>query len=543
MSELPVESGYEIDGSGVKSHSRRDWILACATCYTLLAVAMWTPQFRDDEGVYLVGMSVLSDNPVLREDFTWQGWQYHAMFNLIASPLSTVEPPIVRALLGRAIVWIGVIYCSARLAQSLGVEAWSFAIGFCLWVYAKQSIVAKEWIVGGVEAKTLSYTCVLVSLEFLVRWRPRVSAFFAGLAASLHPSVGAWCALGGLAALAWCYVRRHRTFVVREFVVAVVLFVCGSVPGFIPSVVHAFRSSSLTQSAGIEMVSVRNPDRLDPAFFLTPFAASHCVLVAIAGVAAGFLTFRRRDAETIVAFLVGLLLLFLSGIPARHFEMFSYLNMNPFRVWPVFALFFFFLAAVKLIVERIASGGLREWNGVRKAVFLGVSWVVLLEMSIHNMPSRPLGDAKRFITAWQHGSDDGFGRMANWIRENTPVDTVFIAPPWEARFWLLAERRHVVTIKLVAVGRFEEWHERLVDLLGEGGYKHASATPAGTKHYHELSTARLSELCQKYGASHYLTTNPRPDLHAKLIHSEDDYWLYRIDTVPMTRPADRSQEQ
>ena len=65
------------------------------------------------------------------------------------------------------------------------------------------------------------------------------------------------------------------------------------------------------------------------------------------------------------------------------------------------------------------------------------------------------------------GDDAGYRELAAWVRDNTPVDAIFLVPPDEESFRVHARRAIVVNFKGVPQlgGELPEWRDRLEKVL------------------------------------------------------------------------------
>lgn len=124
-----------------------------------------------------------------------------------------------------------------------------------------------------------------------------------------------------------------------------------------------------------------------------------------------------------------------------------------------------------------------------------------------------------------------WAEACHWIRDHTPPDAVFLAPPDHGDFRLLAERAQVVDFKGNTFWERDivEWKRRLDDLANSsdldcrGLGECRAALRAG---YASLREADFQRLGRKYGAAYALTETELPGLPR--VHSSGTFHLYRL---------------
>ena len=102
------------------------------------------------------------------------------------------------AWLGRVLTWFLLAWSWWRLSDGVTPQRWmpvlTASVFVCLMHYGH---FAGEWVVGGVEAKGISFALMLFSLGYVVRDRWTPAWLLAGISTSFHVLVGGWslCAL------------------------------------------------------------------------------------------------------------------------------------------------------------------------------------------------------------------------------------------------------------------------------------------------------------------------------------------------------------
>jgi hypothetical protein len=133
-----------------------------------------------------------------------------------------------------------------------------------------------------------------------------------------------------------------------------------------------------------------------------------------------------------------------------------------------------------------------------------------------------------FFGAFVMPQDDAeYRALCMWVGANTPSDAVFLVPPQESDFRLLARRAIVVNYKAVPQlgGELPEWRDRLCAVLDlqdlralPRGYRDTLA--AIGRRYATLSPDHLARVASRYDARFIVSTHPfDPGAKLKLIHS------------------------
>jgi len=129
------------------------------------------------------------------------------------------------------------------------------------------------------------------------------------------------------------------------------------------------------------------------------------------------------------------------------------------------------------------------------------------------------------------GETTSFEEAAEWIRNNTGRNDIFLASPCEGQFWITAERAMIVSFKS-APTYHEEWYTRMKQLnMGKDFSDVGSGICTELKeNYPKLTLIQLSSIKDRYGAQYYLVDREREDLSNYLIYSNRAYYLYDLRT-------------
>jgi hypothetical protein len=136
--------------------------------------------------------------------------------------------------------------------------------------------VSGEWLVGGVESKTVAYALAFAGWASLLERRVLPAAVGLGLAISFHPVVGGWCVIAtAMALIAGAFVDRRgiasgptATPSMATWVAAVLLLTVCALPGLVPAVQSLTAADPhVAARADFYQVGVRLKHHLDPQAF------------------------------------------------------------------------------------------------------------------------------------------------------------------------------------------------------------------------------------------------------------------------------------
>ncbi len=137
-------------------------------------------------------------------------------------------------------------------------------------------------------------------------------------------------------------------------------------------------------------------------------------------------------------------------------------------------------------------------------------------------------------TAFEYGlpdpARDPWVEACRWIRDHTPSDAVFVAPPDRANFRLFAERAQIVDFKGNTFWEdgIVEWKRRLEDLANTSDLDCHGIGPcrrALRAGYASLREADFERLSRKYGADYVVTEAELCSF--LLVHSNERFRVYR----------------
>jgi hypothetical protein len=430
----------------------------------------------------------------------------HWLFNRLFGFLATLLPIEILGWLGRIALWALTLKLLLRIGRLWKIPVWAAAVAIAFWLAIGQSLVADEWIVGGFEAKGISYVFLLSALYYFSLQRSVLPAVLLGIAFAFHPAIGLWSALaiGFALLLEKTNVKTLAKIVGLTSVIALI--------GIVPLVVEQFGRQPDSVESWRYIVLVRFPWHFDPYYF-----SRGATVLLLAMLAFNFAVFRRSDSFAIrflLKFQIVLAIFFLAAFVLRWFEMFEWLRFLPVRLFPVFTPLFF------------ASTVFRAWTLTKskRSKILIALFVFAIIFRLNPIAASFTAIQNTYVS-WTAASDD-FQKTSAWIAANTPNGAIVIQPPHRRDVWYLSRRATVATYAYQTFGRLDEWRERVADLTGNAaitdsqtGFQTVEAA------FNSLSTNQINEIRKKYAATYLVS---RAEYPFPVAFQTETYKIYRL---------------
>lgn len=416
----------------------------------------------------------------------------HFLYNHVVGLLGVALPLAALGWVGRVLVWALGVWAILRLARRLDVPRWGAVAGFAVWIGFGQSLVADSWMFMTLEAKTVAYPLLLLALERLVAGRPGVAGLLGGLAASLHPSVGLF---GGMALAAAALVARPPF---RAWGAFGGLAVVGALPGVLavlPTVGGGHADWTL-------LALTRMPFHLDPLSwpgsrmiglgFLLGFALLHAA------------TLGGRGWRIVAGFQVATALAFAAGIAIRVAGPVEWLQLFPFRLFPLLTPLLVLLALAHTVsrLDRVLAG-----PSSMRTTTTRVGLALLAALTLMSLPD-PVSPWVKRVSRLGRAPNEPPGLLAcyAWARDHTMPGSVGVAPPGlDARAWVTSERGYVVNTEFHIYDRFGEWRER-VEALGGPIPAHDAWRDDLLAHYVALSEDDVRAIADRWDVDFWISS-------------------------------------
>ncbi len=473
--------------------------LALAALLTLLTAveSALSGELLNNEALYLFAAWKWWRPEFLAHDWTFAvPWREHALFNATAGLPSLVLPFAAFKWLLRLAGWFAVYAALLGLLRRLAVPWWASAAGILLWQVGGEAFVGGEWVIGGAEAKVPAYAALCLALSAFLDRRPLRGGLLLGLCFSLHPAVGVGAGFGVAAAL-----LADRT-PWRALGTAAGAALVTALPGL--AATAGVRRGAGGADAWEFLVRARLPHHLDPARFAP---GGYLALAVFTGLMA--LAFRwrpTRESRMIAAFVAGTGALFLAGLVARAAGAWPFLQLYPFRAYP---LVLPMLVTPLLLAEAARRRGDPAGRGpVLAGLALALAVLLVQPARLPGLGPRrgarlvavPLTPAERYHLA----------RAAAWVADSAPPEAVVLVAPDSKRAFVDFRRALVVNWHAVRYDRFPEWRRRIEALAGPVPADGSVPAAAFARRFNAIPPDSMAALGVRYGATLVVTRATYP---------------------------------
>lgn len=472
-------------------NSINDWLFP-VVLFVFVLLLWGKPVPFSNEFPYLLRLVKEFQPEFLLNDWTFSApANEHWLFNRLFGLAATLLPVEILGWLGRIAVWAVTLKLLLRLGRLWEIPVWAAAAGIAVWLAAGQSLVADEWIIGGFEAKGISYVFLLAALYYFALQRAVLPAVLLGFTFAFHPAVGLWSALAvGLALLA--EKTQVKTLVKIAGLTSVIALL-----GIAPLVVEQFGRQPDSAESWRYIVLIRFPWHFDPFAF-----SKSATVLLLAMFAFNFAAFRRSESfvmRFLLQFQTGLAIFFLAAFVLRWFEMFEWLRFLPVRLFPVFTPLFF------------AFTVFRAWRLEKsKSSKLLIALFVCAALWRLNPAAASAAAIRNTYDSWTVAPDD-FQKTSAWIAENTPNGTIVVQPPHRREVWYLSKRATVASYAYQTFGRLDEWRERVGDLTANAAITDSQAGFQTVEDaYNRLHVNQIYDIRAKYGATYLVSRADYP---------------------------------
>jgi len=524
----------------------------------------------------------LGDTYLLQDFGTHNHLFYHLNFNYILAFLSKFLGLSHSFFLGQAMVAVLLYVSIARITRCLFEDRKILLVSFILlFLWGNLGLDGNVLWANRLEAQYISWPLTLFAVDFLLKERYNLSAFFAGLSFVFHFPLGLLTAaiIFPTMITSTLRMRGNPLRVVKAAFVYLLFFI----PVFFEHSHTLFHEDVNWGHSFIDYAAFRMPHHM--LFDARLFAAFLFFILLAAGSYASFKksgtsppAFLENHAKVLILSAITLGIGLLQYADFYQWKWGALCRLQPLRMSPLIALFgILYLSALLIRLIRHSSlwanilaillcfllgprfvGYLSmRQNWLYPAVTFTVvialivlrktqntqverSTVLLLIPLILMLISKGYIETNgglhlktpRFFYDMREEKNDPWVDACRWISSHAEKNALFITPPYLQGFTFYAGRKTIVEFKSGANYKKQaaEWRERLTDLSGGVPLANCSGFTCDDvmkKNYSLLDAPKIKSLAQKYGAA-YLVTDAGKTYPFKMLYKNASYTVYSL---------------
>jgi hypothetical protein len=507
-------------------------IIAVSIIWILITVEEFSFSFMGNETDILPSILQVANHAWLPNDWYLNLYtSYRQLFGLIFGRLIYEFGFVNGAYIGRLIVYLLLAIAFFFLFKSMHLRPW-YGILVVILFLSHQSLAAGEWVVYGLDAKTIAYAMVFLSFTLFLRKRYFLAYAFAGAAISFHVLVGIYALICILFAsvLNKSWRTDWRLYIKNIWPIFITGFfgIWAVIEQLLPV------KGVDVQRAWDIYVYYRIPQHVMPFTWTTVPWEAELAVATIFFLLVFFLS-GSKTIRFIAAFALGSVSLFIIGLIIFAFRDTQLLSYYWFR-FPDVMVPFMSLVLVVLLFNNYANGSLIK-NPIYQKLSQGLHIILRL------VPPIILGifiiilaqQTNRLHTSYADSLINNSGTILPafaWISSNTPNSAVVLVDPTEEDFYIYAQRAMFVSWKSSpqSAAAILEWYKRIslingnIDLVkGNSG----SSIREIHANYYKLEENQILQISSEYGINYYVGLADQK-LSFKRVYSDSIYAVYAM---------------
>ena len=458
----------------------------------LLGCLVWSYTPDVNEAHYLAKARHFWDRSFCRSDIFVTSYETHWAFYVTHGWLFREFGFQVGTWVGRVAAWLVISWGFVLLSRTFWDRAGvSLLVGGTVVLLNQNLNLAGEWFVGGVEGKCYAYGFGFAALAYWFRNKCPAALILMGLACAFHIVVGLWLILATV--LAWCGDRWMDASVAAErqplktqtLAWAICLAAVFFLIGFIPAIMQNAGASPAEITAATHAQSLW---RLAHHQLATEFQ-SWFLFLPLLGIWLFLAVSNRKDASRNLQRLNGVVagsLVIAGGGLVLGFAATAFRGSVKDLAAMLLTLYWFRLADVLVplgcvinalyFIDRLPKE-LRLWRSTVLFASGVLVWGVMSNLQENRIDPRS-GSAQQTVVLpsdpqkqqREIEAEINWVTTCRWIRNNTPVDALFVTPLNQQTFKWYAERAEVASRKDMPqdAKSILPWLERLSVLFSIG---------------------------------------------------------------------------
>lgn len=461
---------------------------------------------------------------------------YRRTFNLIMGPIISRFGHQFSAIFGRLLgylllaVAMYVFFRALRLRISLGIL-------ILLSYLTHQSLIAGEWIAGGVDTKTFAYCFALLSFSAFLSRHYLAGFLSAGAAMSFHVLIGLYamfCLAVAIALNHKAFWPDRRTFLTKSWTVLVTgIF---GIQAIVQQMLQNTNDINNIQAWKI-YVEYRVPHHVNPGAWVGErwkyeLLFDTCLFLLI------YLLGQGGAKRFLSAYALGGIILFAVGLTTYALGYTHLLRFYWFR-YPDTMIRLTSVVLIALLLNDVMNGqtplrlpvkthipGLQTW--LRRGLQVLAPSLAALTILISGFQLITTSRSPVWVT--RHGGENT-QTMFEWIKRNTPKDAVFLIDPMLDTFYIYAQRAMFVSFRHSPSSAVDilEWYDRII--LCNGGTAPKTSGLLSWKeiqpNFYHLDEGSIQQIAKAYGISYYIGKTGQP-LPFERVYRTGDLTLFKV---------------
>jgi hypothetical protein len=507
-------------------------IIAVSIIWILITVEEFSFSFFGNETDILPSILQVANHAWLPNDWYLNLYTgYRQLFGLIFGQLINGFGFVNGAYIGRLIVYLLLAIAIFFLFKSIQLHPWYGILVLVLFL-SHQSLAAGEWVVYGLDAKTIAYAMVFLSFTLFLHKRYLFGYALAGAALSFHVLIGIYALICILVAslLNKSWRTDWRLYLKNSW-----LFFITGIFGIWSIIEQLLPVKGVDLQRAWDIYAYyRIPQHVMPFTWTTvPWEAE--LAIATLFFLFAFLLSSSKTIRFIAAFALGSVSLFFIGLIIFAFRDTQLLSYYWFR-FPDVMVPFMSLLLVALLFNNYAIGdhlknpisqklsqGFHIILKLLPPVIMGIFIVVLAQQTY------------RLKTSYEDSLINNSGTILpafDWISNNTPKSAVFLVDPTQEGFYIYAQRAMFVSWKSSpqSGAAILEWFKRI--LLSNGNFDLVKGNSESSIreiriNFYKLDETQIRQIADEYGINYYVGFADQ-NLTFQRVYSDSVYAVYEI---------------
>ncbi len=451
---------------------------------------------------------------------------YRLVFNYLTGGIVNTFGFQIGAYITRAISYAIFTLAYISLVNTLKIR-WFFASVALLFFSNFQSLAFDEWILGGVETKAFSYSCVIFSISYVLKSRYKAALFFSGLAMTFHVLIGIYNAFALFTLV--LTIKEHRKNILSLLKDSWIFFLSGA-NGIIFALQQLTGKNSpiIREDIWEYYVNFRVPHHLLPEYWLNS-SSTWIMYASVFAVILSLFNKQRDEKKQFIFLLLPSYILIISGFCLYWFGETAALRVFVFRYPDTIIPFITFLVIGPLCAELLKQ---KLDFGNYKAPLLFVSTLCLF-VALAYLSYKKYHDIRWTMYKQVSSQKKAKNDIYQAIETYTKHDDLILVPLGFSEIYIKSNRAPLVTFKHLpqSASDLELWVRKLESVYGNidpsihKGFQSFSNLNAT---YYKLNYRKIESIKDDNLNLNYLVTKTEHKLPYIKIYENNSYVLYSL---------------